>query len=109
ARQEAGLDDDDGRPLRCQQGIQFSPRRLESREAHFARALGEHAGDALVFAEVDGENAGRGRGDRDRVHGASLRWGNVGFGNLRTFRLPLPPRLAWILSARRDIPTWTSS
>ena len=33
------------------------------------------ASDALVLAQIDGENGGRGRGGRDRVHGASLRWG----------------------------------
>ena len=56
------------------------------------------AGDALVLAQVDGENgAGGGRGHGGRRHGAS----SVGRG--RTWAcgnstLP-PPRLAWILSA----------
>jgi len=75
ARQQARLDDDDGRLRRAQQGLQFGPRRLERGEAHFARGLVEDTGHALVFAQVDGENGARGRGGRDRVHGASLRWG----------------------------------
>src|ERR1700682_2336443 len=42
----------------------------------FARCLVVDTGDALVFAEVNGQNASvRGRGSRDRVHAASSSWG----------------------------------
>jgi hypothetical protein len=49
------------------------------------------ASDALVLAKIDGKNGGRGRGGRDRVHGVSLRWGNVGFGNLKNFQITTSP------------------
>jgi hypothetical protein len=75
ARQQTGLDDDDRGLFLAQQLGQFGLRGIEACKAHLACGLLVNAGNALVFPEVDGENAGRGRGFRDRVHGTSSSWG----------------------------------
>src|SRR5262245_3098997 len=69
AGQKAGLDYDDRRLLLADPPLQFGASGVEAGEGNVAGGLGVGTGDALVFAEVDGENGGRGRGLR--VHRAS--------------------------------------
>jgi hypothetical protein len=101
--QEAGLDDDRGRLHIIEQLAQFGPRRVEGREADLAGGLIMGTSDGLVFAEVDGQNGGRGRGVHNRVHRAS----SVGVtrlcGNCLRYHVP---RLAWILSATGQAPSF---
>src|SRR5262249_12716782 len=75
AGQQAGLDDDHGGPFPGQQSLHFATCRLPAGEAEGARGLVVHAGDALVFAEVDGENGARGRRLGNGVHAATSSWG----------------------------------
>jgi hypothetical protein len=101
AGQEARLEDDDrgaglGEP--AARVLAVGGHGLAARGGGAAALRG--AGGALVSAEVQGEKEarrGRGRG-RGRGPGASS-LGVRGPGNVVTPRLPLPPRLAWILSA----------
>jgi hypothetical protein len=73
AGEQTRLDDDRRRLFSGQQAVQIAAGRLEAGEAELARRWVVGAGDALVLAQVDGDNGGRGRSAR--VHGASLRWG----------------------------------
>jgi hypothetical protein len=101
--QETGLDDDNRRLLPADQLLQFGAGRLEGREAEFAAGLVMDASDALVFAEVEGENGGAlGRGVDRCVHGKLLV--GVKVRNRKPENLQItafPSRLAWILSAAR--------
>src|SRR5581483_8460598 len=72
AGEQTGLDDDYRRLFLGQQAVQLAACRLEAGEAKLAGRFVVDAGDALLLAQVDGDNGGRGRGNR--VHGASLRW-----------------------------------
>src|SRR5262245_54948239 len=67
------------------------------------------ASDALVFAQIDGENAGRGRGGRDRVQRASLLWGKVGSGNLKNFQITTSPTACMDSLAAKEMPVGVSS
>ena len=75
AGQQTRLDDDDCRLVLSQKAAHFALRRLETREAKLAGGLVAGTGDALVFAQVDGQNGVRGRRFRDGAHGASSSWG----------------------------------
>src|SRR5262249_14784037 len=83
AGQQAGLDEDHGGPVPAQQSVQFAPCRLEAGEAEGARGLVVDTGDALVLAQVDGQNGvGGGRGGgRGRRHRASSGGGSWWLGD----------------------------
>jgi hypothetical protein len=57
------------------------------------------AGNALVLAEVDGQNEAGGRGGGGGSRHGKLLGGKWEWETVNTLGVPLPPRLAWILSA----------
>jgi hypothetical protein len=65
------LDDDHGHLLLADEPLQLGPGRVEGREAKLAGRFVVDAGDALVLAEVDGDNGLGGGRIRGRRHGAS--------------------------------------
>src|SRR5262249_29715409 len=89
AGQQARLDKDHGRPVPGQQSLHFAACRLEAGEAEGARGLVVDTGEALVLAEVDGQNGVGGGGLGCRRHRASSvgRWW---WGRVVTLRLPHP-------------------
>ena len=56
AGEQTSLDDADAGLLLGQERTQLGTRRVEGREAKLAGGLNVEAGDALVFAQVDGKN-----------------------------------------------------
>src|SRR5262249_17698067 len=98
ASEQTGLaDDNDGRGRGQgsggQEAAELAPRRLEGDEAKLARGRVAGTGDALVFAEVDGENeSGGSRGSsRDRSSHGKLLWGFVVLGDRDTLQVTTAP------------------
>jgi hypothetical protein len=77
AGQGAGLADDDGGAVLGEQGAQVGAVGGEGLEARGGGVAVVDAGNGLVFAQVDGENGGggRGRGDRGLCVQGKLLWG----------------------------------
>src|SRR6185369_10778762 len=74
AKRQASINDD-GRLAFVEELAQLVPRGFKTSEAKLAAGLVVHAADALVFAEVNGENGARGRCLQGGVHDASSLWG----------------------------------
>jgi hypothetical protein len=73
--QGAGLDDDQGGRIALDQLSQFLAAAADGAEGNFTGIAIVNTGDALVLAQVDGENGA----DGGNGH-ASLRWGEWGLG-----------------------------
>ncbi len=99
--QGQGLEDDQSRAVPLEETAEVAVGGLEGLEAAFGVGAVVVAGDALVLAEVEGENGAGGQrrvGGGGRVHGASSCGGTWCWETVIPLRLPQPPRLAWILS-----------
>jgi hypothetical protein len=76
---------------------------IEDLEAALGSGAAVEAGDTLVLAQVEGENSASGCrrvAGGGRVHGTNSCRGSWCWEIVIPFKLPRPPRLAWILSAK---------